>query len=157
MQQVKIGLTHKQRTALDLAAKKNERTLSEEVRVRLANSLLEDDITTYSRVAGREVMYLAEIVLLSVIGKNRRLTDEDVKQAVKEKLHRAMAVAVTDWFTQIKSPEKPATEPDVEADAIGHASAKGLLVWTTGQFDMEPPDHAVNWLFDKSNVEEDGK
>jgi hypothetical protein len=63
-----------------------------------------------------------------------------------------MVVAVNDYFAELKprhfSAEPiipPPTEPNVRADAIGHAAAQGLFLWASGQ--AQSPFPEVSWLF----------
>jgi hypothetical protein len=135
MQQVKIGLTDRLRSDLDKAAKRAGRTLSEECRLRLEDSLIDEELPEFARVAGREVAIIAQIVLLSVIEKE------------------------PDYFAEIKPRHfsknpiiPPPTEPDVRADAIGHAAAQGLFVWASGQAKSPYPE--VSWLFKHPNKPE---
>lgn len=155
MQQVKIGLTDKQRGALEAAAKKNGRTLSEEVRLRLESSLLDDELSDFARVAGREVSMIVQIVTLSAAADEKAsgdLSSDEGRARIRSVMWRATVVAVNDYFAEIKprhfsaSPiVPPPTEPNIKADAIGHAAAQALFVWALGG--TVPTDSPASWLF----------
>jgi hypothetical protein len=152
MQQVKIGLTPKLRSNLDKAAKAAGRTLSEECRLRLDQSTLDDQMTEFARVAGREVAIIAQIVQLSTMEKRDKPPTEQELQKLQSTIWRAMVVAVNDYFANIKPQhfskkplDPPPTQPDVRADAIGHAAAQGLFVWASGK--TESPYPEISWMF----------
>jgi hypothetical protein len=142
MKQVKIGLTGKQRGALDRAAKEAGRTLSQEVRRRLANSLDQDRLSDMARVVGDEAMWLAQIVFHTAVGQRLRLVpasadgetlDQDQSFDLKEakegfgpEVRRALVVALNDWFGEIKFGER--LEADPTADTLGRAAAQSFLV-----------------------------
>jgi hypothetical protein len=154
MPQVKIGLSDRQRSALEKAAKAAGRTFSEECRIRLSKSIFEDDaMGDFARVCGHEVSIIAQIVQLSSFEKDTKVADLSAEQLSKYQstMWRAMVVAVNDYFSEIKpkhfGPQltPPPTEPNVRADAIGHAAAQGLFVWASGQAGSPYPE--VDWMF----------
>ncbi|MCW2219518.1 hypothetical protein M2232_003050 [Bradyrhizobium japonicum] len=167
MQQVKIGLTPKQRGALEVAANRNGRTLSEEVRLRLETSLQQDELSGFARTVGQEVSMIVQIVQLSAAvdaqGQGQRVDElsEGEQTKIKSVMWRAAAVAVNDYFTEIKARalgikiDPPPTEPDVKADAIGHSAAQALFVWTSGG--NVPSDSRTSWLFEIRNEMESRK
>jgi hypothetical protein len=150
MQQVKIGLTDRLRSDLNKAAKRAGRTLSEECRLRLEDSLIDENLFDFARTAGREVAIIAQIVMLSTIEKGQ--IAEEKRPKLTSTIWRAMVVAVNDYFAEIKPRHfsktpivPPPTESDARADAIGHAAAQGLFVWASGQAKSPYPE--VSWLF----------
>jgi hypothetical protein len=154
MKQVKIGLTEKLRQRLDEAAKVEGRTLSEEVRTRLEESIYDDSMPDFARVMGREVATIAQIVMLSALEKKpdgKPVTKDDIKKA-RGVIWRAMVVATNDYFAELKPKHfssepilPPPTEPDVRADAIGHAAAQALFLWASGEAKAASPE--VDWMF----------
>lgn len=144
MKQVKIGLTGKQRGDLEQSAKAAGRTLSEEIRRKLANSLAQDSMSAFAQVVGDEAMWLAQIVFHTALGQRLELVpikDSDPEDQKKEagqrllkegqetfgpELRRALVVALNDWFGEIKFGER--LEVDAKADTIGRAAAQSFFV-----------------------------
>ncbi|WP_441267977.1 hypothetical protein AB7G19_17075 [Bradyrhizobium sp. 215_C5_N1_1] len=142
MKQVKIGLTGKQRSELDRAAKAAGRTLSDEIRRRLANSLAQDRLSGFAQVVGDEAMWLAQIVFHTALGQRLQLVPDngqgdvldqgqnfdlnDAKENFGPELRRALVVALNDWFGEIKFGER--LEVDSKADTIGRAAAQSFFV-----------------------------
>ena len=66
MKQVKIGLTGKQRGALDRSAKEAGRTLSQEIRQRLETSISDDErFSAFAKLMGEQVKWLSQMVIAS--------------------------------------------------------------------------------------------
>lgn len=146
MKQLRVSLTGKQRGDLERAAKEGGRSLSAEIRRRLANSLDQDRLSGMARVVGDEAMWIAQIVFHTALGQRLRLVPAsgdgevldqdqsfDLKEAIKEgfgpEVRRALVVALNVWFGEIKFGERLETDPT--ADTIGRAAAQSFFVMQT--------------------------
>jgi hypothetical protein len=143
MKQLRVSLTGKQRGDLERAAKLGGRSLSAEIRRRLANSLDQDRLSDTARVVGDEAMWLAQIVFQTALGQRLRLVPAsgngetldpeqsfDLKEASKDgfgpEVRRALVVALNEWFGEIKFGER--LEADPTSDTIGRAAAQSFSV-----------------------------
>jgi hypothetical protein len=143
MKQLKVSLNGKQRGALERAAKDAGRSLSEEIRRRLADSLAQDRLLEFALVAGEDAMFLAQIVCASALGQRFEIppdgragivvqNEEGFElddQAVKNLGHtvnRALVVALNEWFGKIKFEKPP--EANSEADTLGRIAANSYSI-----------------------------
>jgi hypothetical protein len=112
MNQVKIGLTGKQRGALDRAAKEAGSTLSLEIRRRLDVSLADDErFSAFAQLMGVQVKWLSQMVLASAFEDEQILDPkpEDWKKLAPT-VQRALVVAINEWFV-IMFGQPPAADP----------------------------------------------
>jgi hypothetical protein len=139
MKQLKVSLNAKQRGALERAATKAGRSLSEEIRRRLSDSLARDQLDAFALVVGDEAAMIAQITLGIAFGQHRKvqgpngfvLTDEQGQELPDEalknlgfKIDRALLVAFNEWFGRIKFEKLLGRASETEI-VWGHAAANG--------------------------------
>jgi hypothetical protein len=139
MKQIKVALTDETKAYLDEQAQKNRRNLSEEVRVRMEQSQVDDRFDAATKEFGRDMMWL-------VHGAKWAPLPDGVTWTTDEGLFQALKVSIDEWMTDLagrlnlqplsKGQFDPVTLG--KSNAHGYAEIKPLLIkHTPGGDNME--------------------
>jgi hypothetical protein len=95
MKQIKVGLPDSTRDYLDERARSNERSLSEEVRARVDQSVVDDRFDKAAQELGRDVMRLAQMSAEGIKWDAGGSWQEDLKHL------QALKVAIDAWLDNV--------------------------------------------------------
>jgi hypothetical protein len=139
MKQIKVALTDETKAYLDEQAQKNRRNLSEEVRVRIEQSQVDDRFDAATKEFGRDMMWLAHMAKWPLPG--------GATWATQERLFQALKVSVDEWMTNLAGhlslqplPEGVQLDPVTlgKSNARSYAEIKPMLIkHTPGGDNME--------------------
>ena len=132
MKQIKVGLSDNAREYFEECAQKNGRSLSEEVRIRLDQTRLDDRFDLPTKELGQDIMQLARMISMSTKWTGSEgWWSNDIRQ------FEALKVAVETWLNETgNSVQLAATGNNSTADpvtlgkstAAGYAQLKPLLI-----------------------------
>jgi predicted phage gp36 major capsid-like protein len=144
MKQIKVAITDETKAYLDEQAQKNGRNLSEEVRVRMEQSQVDDIFDAATKELGHDIMHLARMMT------QRLETGKWARPAINwqndSRLFEALKVGVESWLTRLaaqldlKSLTNEALDPVTfgRATADAYAHLKPMLIkHTPGGDNME--------------------
>jgi Arc-like DNA binding domain len=95
MKQIKVGLPDTTREYLEERARSNERSLSEEVRARIDQSVVDDRFDKAAQELGRDVMRLAQMSAEGIKWDTGGSWQEDLKHL------QALKVAIDAWLDHV--------------------------------------------------------
>jgi hypothetical protein len=139
MKQIKVAITDETKAYLDEQARKNRRNLSEEVRVRMEQSQVDDRFDAATKEFGRDMMWLAH-------GAKWAPLPDGVTWATDEVLFQALKVSVDGWMTGLASRLnlQPLSKGQFDPVTLGKSNARGyaeikpmLIKHTPGGDNME--------------------
>jgi hypothetical protein len=139
MKQIKVALTDETKAYLDEQAQKNRRNLSEEVRVRMEQSQVDDRFDAAAKEFGRDMMWLAH-------GAKWAPLPDGVTWATDEGLFQALKVSVDEWMTVLAARLnlQPLSKGQFDPVTLGKSNARGyaeikpmLIKHTPGGDNME--------------------
>jgi hypothetical protein len=139
MKQIKVALTDETKAYLDEQARKNRRNLSEEVRVRMEQSQVDDRFDAATKEFGRDMMWL-------VHGAKWAPLPDGVTWATDEALFQALKVSVDEWMTGLagRLNLQPLSKGQFDPVTLGKSNARGyadikpmLIKHTPGGDNME--------------------
>jgi hypothetical protein len=125
MKQIKVAITDETKAYLDEQAQKNGRNLSEEVRVRLDQSEVDDRFDAATKEFGRDMMWLAKL-LEGNTADDTFTTDRRRLEALK----KAVGYWLDDRGSRLTLESTSKIDPESWGKAIAHAYAqlKPLLI-----------------------------
>jgi hypothetical protein len=142
MKQIKVAITDETKVYLDEQAHKNRRNLSEEVRVRMEQSQVDDRFDAATKEFGRDMMWLAHQAKWALPDAATWAT-----WATHERLLEALKVAIDVWMTDLAGrPDLQPLPEGVQLDPVtlgksiarGYAEIKPMLIkHTPGGDNME--------------------
>jgi hypothetical protein len=97
MKQVNVALPDETRGYLEEIAAKNGRKLSEEVRARLDQSVVDDRFDAVTKEFAKDIMWLAHLVTEG----SKRSLPEGATWATDERIFQALKVSVETWMTDL--------------------------------------------------------
>jgi hypothetical protein len=97
MKQIKVALTDETKAYLDEEAQKNRRNLSEEVRVRIEQSQVDDRFDSATKEFGRDMMWLAHLITEG----SKWALPEGATWATDELLFKTLKVSVDERMTEL--------------------------------------------------------
>jgi hypothetical protein len=97
MKQIKVAITDETKAYLDEQAQKNGRNLSEEVRVRMEQSQVDDRFDAVTKELAKDIMWLAHLVTEGF----KRSLPEGATWATDERLFEVLKVAIDTWMTDL--------------------------------------------------------
>jgi hypothetical protein len=139
MKQIKVALADETKAYLDEQARKNRRNLSEEVRVRMEQSQVDDRFDAATKEFGRDMMWL-------VHGAKWEPLPDGVTWATDEGLFQALKVSVDEWMTGLagRLNLQPLSKGQFDPVTLGKSNARGyadikpmLIKHTPGGDNME--------------------
>jgi hypothetical protein len=139
MKQIKVALTDETKAYLDEQAQKNRRNLSEEVRVRMEQSQVDDRFDAATKEFGRDMMWL-------VHGAKWASLPDGATWATDEGLFQALKVSVDEWMTDLagRLNLQPLSKGQFDPVTLGKSNARGyadikpmLIKHTPGGDNME--------------------
>jgi predicted phage gp36 major capsid-like protein len=144
MKQVNVALPDEIRGYLEEIAAKNGRKLSEEVRARLDQSVVDDRFDAVTKELAKDIMWLAHMV---TEGSKWALPD-GATWATDERLFQALKVSVDAWMTDLagrlnlqRLSEGAQLDPVTlgKSNARGYAEIKPMLIKHRPGGDNLPP------------------
>jgi predicted phage gp36 major capsid-like protein len=143
MKQIKVAITDETKAYLDEQARKNRRNLSEEVRVRMEQSQVDDRFDAATKELAKDIMWLAHMVTEG----SKWALPEGATWATDERLFQALKVSVDAWMTDLagrlnlqRLSESAQLDPVTlgKSNARGYAEIKPMLIkHTPGGDNME--------------------
>jgi predicted phage gp36 major capsid-like protein len=140
MKQVNVALRDEIRGYLEEVSAKNGRKLSEEVRVRIEQSQVDDRFDAATKEFGRDMMWLAHLAKWAAL-------PDGATWATNEGLFQALKVSVDEWMTDLAGrlnlqPLSEGAQLDPvtlgKSNARGYAEIKPMLIkHTPGGDNME--------------------
>jgi hypothetical protein len=139
MKQIKVALTDETKAYLDEQAQKNRRNLSEEVRVRMEQSQVDDRFDAATKEFGRDMMWLMH-------GAKWEPLADGVTWATDEGLFQALKASVDEWMTGLagRLNLQPLSKGQFDPVTLGKSNARGyadikpmLIKHTPGGDNME--------------------
>jgi predicted phage gp36 major capsid-like protein len=133
MKQVNVALPDEIRGYLEEISAKNGRKLSEEVRARLDQSVVDDRFDATTKELGRDIMWLAHMV----VEGSKWALPEGTTWATDKRLFEALKVAMDAWMTDLAGrldlqslSEGAQIDPVTlgKSNARGYAEIKPMLI-----------------------------
>jgi hypothetical protein len=124
MKQVNVALRDEIRGYLDEMSTKNARKLSEEIRARLDQSVVDDRFDAATKEFGRDMMWLAR----SITEGSKWALPEGATWATDELLFQALKVSVDAWMTDLEGRLnlQPLSEgAQLDPVTLGKSTARG--------------------------------
>jgi hypothetical protein len=144
MKQIKVAITDETKAYLDDEARKNGRNFSEEVRVRMEQSQVDDIFDAATKELGRDIMQIARMTTAAL--ETGKFARPAINWQNDSRLFEALKVAVESWLTGLegKLDLKSLTDETLHPVTFGRATAEGyahlkpmLIKHTPGGDNME--------------------
>jgi hypothetical protein len=124
MRQVNVALPDEIRGYLEDISTKNGRKLSEEVRARLDQSVVDDRFDATTKELGRDIMWLAHLVTEG----SKWALPEGTTWVTDKRLFEALKVAIDTWMTDLAGHldlQSPSEGAQLDPMTLGKSNARG--------------------------------